>query len=492
MRHTVPRGLGAARDVSRREFLARSGLGFGTLALAYLLRGDGLLAGDDPAEPADRPMDLTPKPGHFPARAKAVILLFQNGGPSPMDLFDRKPELQKRDGQKYAEKVEVLQQGNSDRLMASPFKFRRHGACGMEFSELLPHLGAAADDLCLVRSMHTDNNNHPQALRVINCGKIFPGRPTLGAWVAYGLGTENQNLPAYVALRDPKGYNSGGPLNWDSGWLPAVYRGTEFQSHGLPVLNLHPALPLPEGVQRLELDLLAKLNGEHHRNHPRESELEARIRHYELAARMQLSAESVLDLTRETAATKRLYGLDDPTTADYGKRCLMARRLVEAGVRFVQIDAPVRNPWDNHSALKQGIQQIAAKVDRPSAALILDLKQRGLLDETIVLWTGEFGRLPVSQGGDGRDHNRHAFGLLLAGGGFKAGHVHGATDEFGYRAVEGRVSCHDLQATLLHQLGLDHEQLSYRHDGRDETLTDAAVTGARVVGELLTHPPETG
>ncbi|MBI3861751.1 MAG: DUF1501 domain-containing protein, partial [Planctomycetia bacterium] len=336
-----------------------------------------------------------------------------------------------------------------------------------------------------IRSMHTDNNNHPQALRAFLTGKIFPGRPTLGAWVSYGLGTENQNLPAFVALRDPKGYNSGGSLNWDCGWLPAVYRATEFQSQGAPVLNLRSGVALAPGAQRSDLELLADLNRRHSAQYPLDGDLEARIRHYELAARMQLSAERVLDLADETEATQKMYGMDKPATADYGKRCLMARRLVEAGVRFVQLDAPVRTPWDSHSNLKQGIEEIAAKVDVPAAALIRDLKQRGLLDSTIVVWGGEFGRLPVSQNGNGRDHNRNAFGLFVAGGGFKSGHIHGATDEFGYRAVEGRVSCHDLNATFLNQLGLDHERLTYFHNGRDETLTDPAVSQARVVEEIL-------
>jgi hypothetical protein len=470
---------------SRREFLQQSALGFGTLALAQLLAQDGLLVANDDNPAARGSQNLRARPGHFPARAKAVILLFQNGGPSQMDLFDHKPELTRRNGQEYAEKVEVLQPGNSNQLMASPFKFERRGHCGMELSELLPHLGSVADDLCLVRSMYTDNNNHPQALRSFLTGKIFPGRPALGAWVSYALGTENEDLPAFVALRDPKGYNSGGTLNWDSGWLPAVFRATEFQSQGAPVLNLHPAVPQPAGAQRADLDLLAQLNEEHRRRFPHDSDLEARIRHYELAARMQLSAERVLDLSGETEATQALYGMDRPATADYGKRCLMARRLVEAGTRFVHIDAPVRNPWDHHSNLKKGIEEIAAKVDQPAAALIRDLRQRGLLESTIVVWTGEFGRLPVSQNGDGRDHNRNAFGLFVAGGGFKSGYTHGATDDFGYRAVGGRVGCPDFLATLLNQLGLDHERLAYFHNGREETLTDPAVTRAHVVDELL-------
>ena len=459
-------------------------MGIGAVALAHLLAGEGMLSAD-PAAGSKTRLDLRPRPGHFTPQAQSVILLFQNGGPSQMDLFDPKPELTSRNGQVYAEKVEVLQPGNSDQLMASPFPFKKHGQCGMELSDRLPHLGSIADELCLVRSMYTENNNHPQALRHFLTGKTFPGRPTLGAWVSYALGTENQNLPAFVALRDPKGYNSGSSLNWDSGWLPAVYRGTEFQSQGSPVLNLHSAVELPAGAQQADLDLLARFNEKHHRRFPNEGDLEARIRHYELAARMQLSAERALDLASETEATQTLYGMDKPPTADYGKRCLMARRLVESGVRFVHIEAPVRTPWDSHSNLKQGIEEIALKVDQPAAALISDLKQRGLLESTIVVWTGEFGRLPVSQNGNGRDHNRNAFGLFVAGGGFKKGYIHGATDEFGYRAVEGRVGCPDFQATLLNQLGLDHEQLKYFHNGREETLTDPAVSRARVADELL-------
>jgi hypothetical protein len=469
---------------SRRTFLKDSALGFGSVALAHLLARDGMLSADSSVVQKPR-LDLRPRTTQHSAKARSVILLFQNGGPSQMDLFDPKPELTKRSGQVYSEKVEVLQPGNSDKLWASPFPFHKYGQCGMEISDQLPYLGSIADELCLIRSMYTENNNHPQALRVFLTGKTFPGRPTLGAWVSYALGTENQNLPAFVALRDPKGYNSGSSLNWDSGWLPAVYRGTEFQSQGSPVLNLHPAGEFPDGTQQADLEFLARFNEAHARRYPREGDLEARIRHYELAARMQLSAEQTLDIAKETEATKTMYGMDQPPTADYGKRCLMARRLVEAGVRFVHVEAPIRTPWDSHSNLKQGIEEIARKVDQPAAALVQDLKQRGLLESTIVIWTGEFGRLPVSQNGNGRDHNRNAFGLFVAGGGFKNGYIHGATDEFGYRAVEGRVSCHDFMATLLQQLGIDHEQLKYSHNGREETLTDPAVTDANVVPQLL-------
>jgi hypothetical protein len=476
--------------MSRRRFLAQSSLGFGTMALASLLQDDRLLAASPGGD------DLQARPGHFPAQARAVILLMQNGGPSQMELFDPKPELQKRHGQKHPDKVESFQPGSqANLLMASPFQFQRHGRCGMDFSELVPHLATVADELCMVRSMVSDNNNHPQSMRCLTTGKIFAGRPTLGAWVSYALGTENQNLPAYIALRDPDGYNNLGTTLWENGWLPALFRGTEIQTRGAAVLNLHPAVAAPEGVQRNNLELLAKLNVERRKLYPSESELEARIRNYELAARMQLSAEKLLDLAQETQATRRLYGLDSAVTANFGTRCLMARRLVESGVRFVQVTAPIATgtmPWDHHSDLGPGLRKVCPQVDQPSAALIKDLKQRGLLESTIVIWAGEFGRLPISQNGTGRDHNRFAFTLLLAGGGFKAGYIHGATDEFGYRAVEQRVSCQSFLATILHQLGLDHTKLSFRHNGREETLTDAPVTGARVVEELLAKPPQIG
>jgi hypothetical protein len=419
-------------------------------------------------------------------------MLMQNGGPSQMDLFDPKPELKKREGQVHGVRVEMFQQGSeANKLLSTPFRFHRRGRCGMELSEVIPHLGSVADDFCLVRSMHTAHNNHTESLVMMNTGKIFQGRPALGSWVSYGLGTVNQNLPAYIVLRDPEGYNTSGTLLWQNGWMPALYRGTEVSTRGAPVLNLHPAQPRSAAEQRENLGLLARLNEEHRRAYPRESELEARIRNYELAARMQLAAGRVLDLSREPAATRKLYGLDNPETAGYGLRCLMARRLVENGVRFVQVLPPVKpqfQPWDAHGNVKTDNEAICAKCDLPSAGLIKDLKNRGLLDSTIVLWTGEFGRLPVSQNGKGRDHNRNAFSLLLAGGGFKAGYVHGTSDEVGYKAAEKPVGVPDLHATLLHQLGLDHNRLTYRHHGREETLTDASLSHARVVTDLLDRP----
>jgi hypothetical protein len=418
-----------------------------------------------------------------------MVHFMQNGGPSQMDLFERKPELQKRGGQPIPSSVETYERGNTEKILASPFQFHRRGQCGMELSEVMPHLGTIADDIALVRSMYTEHNNHTEALVMMSTGKLFQGRPTVGAWVSYALGTENQNLPAYIVLRDPAGYNTSGKLVWSAGWLPALYQGTEFSSQGTPVLNLQPAVPQPAQTRRACLDFLAKLNEEHRRNYPRETELEARIQNYELAARMQLKAAAVLDLSHETAATRKLYGLDNPVTAAYGTRCLMARRLIEAGVRFVQVFPPVGQPWDSHTDSKTELEKICGVTDLPVAGFIKDLKARGLLASTIVLWTGEFGRLPVSQGTKGRDHNRNAFSLWLAGGGFKGGHVHGATDDFGYRAAIDRVSVPDLHATLLHQLGLDHRKLKYLHKGQEETLTDARVSRARVVAEVLKRPP---
>jgi hypothetical protein len=479
------------RLISRRALLEQSGLGFGSLALTYMLNSQGTLAST--AVKPQLGSGLHPTPGDFPARAKAVIQLVQNGGPGQMDTFDPKPELQKRDGQQYSFKVETFQPGSeSNELLGSPFTFRKAGEAGMDFSEVLTHTPTIADEICLIRSMYSEHNNHTEALIMLATGKIFRGRPTMGSWITYALGSENQNLPAYIVLRDPEGYSTNATLNWDNGWLPALYAGTEFNTQGTPVLDLNPARPLPEGVQRDKLALLAKLNEEQRTNYPLDSDLEARIRNYELAARMQLTASDVLDLSKETEATKKLYGLDNEETASYGRRCLMARRLIEAGVRFVQVFPPVKpsfQPWDSHSNVKSEVRTIAAKTEQPSAALVKDLKSRGLLDETLVIWTGEFGRLPVSQNGRGRDHNRHAFSMWLAGGGFKAGFLYGATDEIGYKSVENRVGVSDLHATILHQLGIDHRKLIYVHNGRAESLTDVSISGARVVGDVLKARP---
>jgi hypothetical protein len=471
--------------LTRRRLLADSGLGFGSLALAGMLNGEAS-ATPSPANPIYS--DLKPRAGHFRPRAKAIIQLFQNGGPSQMDLFDPKPELTRRNGQPHPGEVETFQLGNKNVLLASPFEIRQQGDCGMHFGETLPHLAGLADDLCLVRSMFSENNNHPFAINMMQTGKTFAGRPAMGSWICYALGTENQNLPAYIVLRDPAGYNTSGKMVWSSGWLPAVYQGTEFNTQGTPVHHLKPSRSVSPAARERSLRLLAELNRRHQELHPRETELDARIQNFELAARMQLAAADVLDISRESPQTRKLYGLDSPATAGYGLRCLMARRLIEQGVRFVQVFPPLSpsfQPWDNHSDLKNQLVKICGHVDQPSAALITDLKQRGLLDDVIVMWTGEFGRLPITENANGRDHNRHAFSLLMAGGGFRQGLTYGATDEFGYAAVENRVSVPDLHATILQQLGLDHTRLAFKHSGRMERLTDPEVTNARVVSELL-------
>jgi hypothetical protein len=467
-------------QLTRRQLLQTSALGFGSIAYSCLRAEESN---------AERRHDLSVRAPQFDAPAKAMIMMMQNGGPGQMDLFDPKPDLTKFSGTIHSEKVEMFQPGSEgNKLLGSPLTFRNYGKSGIPMAAILPHVGSVADDLCVVRSMYNYHNNHTESLVALNTGKIFQGRPALGSWISYGLGTENQNLPAYVVLRDPRGYNTSGTLLWQNGWMPAIYRGTEVSTSGTPVLNLNPRQPIPADVQRDNLDFLAKLNRKHQQAFQYESSLEARIQNYELAARMQLEASAMLDLSTETKATRESYGLDNPTTAGYGLRCLMARRLIEAGVRFVQIMPPAKpnsQPWDAHRNSKTENEAICGQCDQPSAALIKDLKQRGLLDSTIVLWSGEFGRLPVSQNGTGRDHNRNAFTALLAGGGFKSGHIHGATDEIGYRSVVDSVSVADLHATVLHQLGLDHNRLSYRHHGSEETLTDARVSNARVVQGLL-------
>jgi len=460
---------------TRRAFLAAHAGSLGPLALAHLASESRAETNRDP---------LGARPGTRPPKAKAVICLFQHGGPSQMDLFDPKPELTRRHGQPHPDKLEVHFHSQQGKLLSSPFRFHKKGQSGMELSELLPGLGRVADDITLVRSMKTESVDHEAALRVIHSGKIFPGRPALGAWVLYGLGSPRRELPAYVVLSDPGGLPVDGTNNWSAGFLPAVYQGTPFRASSAAVANLETPAGVSPVARRNQLDLLGGLNASHWARHPGNAELEARLSHYELAARMQMSVPEVLDVSGEPEETKRLYGIDNPKSAEYGKRCLLARRLVERGVRFVQVFLSGQ-PWDTHNKNADSLRNLCARTDQPSAGLVADLKRRGLLESTIVMWTGEFGRLPISQGADGRDHNRHAFSLWLAGGGFKAGHAHGATDDFGYASTEKIVRVADLHATLLHALGLDHERLGFQHEGREDTLTDAAVTKARVVGELM-------
>jgi hypothetical protein len=461
--------------INRRAFLGRYAGGLGSLALAHLAAAEDAHTHADP---------LAPKKPHHAAKAKAVICLFQHGGPSQMDLFDPKPELTKHHGKPHPDKLEVHFHTQQGKLLKSPFKFARCGKSGVELSELLPHTAGVVDDITLVRSMSTDSVDHEAALRLIHSGKIFPGRPAWGSWVLYGLGSERKELPAYVVLSDPGGPPVDGTNNWSSGFLPAVYQGTPFHAKGTPVAHLATPAGVPIGARRNQLDLLNGLNATHLRKHPGNAELEARLGHYELAARMQTAVPGVLDISKETAETRKLYGIDNPKSAEYGKRCLLARRLVERGVRFVQIFLSGQ-PWDTHSKNAENLKNLCAMTDQPSAGLVLDLKRRGLLDSTIVMWTGEFGRLPISQGADGRDHNRHAFSLWLAGGGFKKGYVHGATDDFGYMSTEKVVRVPALHATLLHALGLDHNKLTFPHEGRDDTLTDTVVSRAEVARDLL-------
>jgi hypothetical protein len=474
------------RLVSRRQMLGMSGMGMGSVALAALMHSDAVRADQVHFKPR---MDLLPSKTHFPARAKAVIQLVMTGGPSQMDLFDPKPELQQRHDQVFEIKIDAFQRGSeANRLMASPFKFRKVGQSGMNMSECLTHLPDVADDICLIRSQVGVHNNHTEGIINLGCGKMFLGRPTLGAWVSYGLGTENRDLPAFVVLRDPKGYSTSGGLMSKNGWMPAIFGGTEFNTTGPAVRNLQPSQSLPRGVRRRSLEFLAQLNTEHRRNYPYNSELESRIKNYELAARMQLTASRALDLSTETRSTRQLYGLDNTETASYGTRCLMARRLVETGVRFIQVFSGKGQPWDHHNGLSEGLPDMCDKTDLATTGLIKDLKQRGLLDSTIVVWAGEFGRMPVAQNGTGRDHNKHAGSFFLAGGGFKGGITHGTTDDVGYTVVEDPVTVPDMFACILHQLGLDHTRLQYFHSGRFENSTDDAVTGAYVHPQIIDTP----
>ncbi len=463
-----------ASQLLRRAFLSQYAGSLGGLALAQLLQTERGLVHAEGVEQ---------KPST--ASAKSIICLFQHGGPSQMDLFDPKPELTKWHGKPYpGGNLEVHFDKQMGNVLGSPFGFTRHGQCGMELCELLPHTSRIVDDITLVRSMNTESVDHESALRLIHTGRFLAGMPVMGSWIVYALGTDNANLPAYVVLGDPGGLPVDGERNWSSGWLPAVYQGTMFRSGKSPVLHLETPSGMVEPARRNQLKFLENLNRQFLQQHPESTELAARIENFETAARMQTTVPEILDLSTETESTRELYGLNRPETKEYGTRCLLARRLIEQGVRFVQIFLNGQ-PWDTHSKNAESLKGLCGRTDQPSAALVHDLKQRGLLDSTIVLWTGEFGRLPVSQGTDGRDHNRHAFSLWLAGGGFRQGYTHGATDDFGYKSVENVVTVHDLQATLLDALGIDHRQLTYPHDGRETSLTDAEVTKARVIRELL-------
>jgi hypothetical protein len=473
---------------SRRHFLSSSAMGLGGVALAWLLNQEKLLAA--PVQPPlEQPTyDLTPKRPHVEPRAKAMISLWMQGGPSHIDLFDPKPALKKLDGESFPGDIKYDNAAQaSSKVLASPWKFSHHGESGTELSELLPHLGEVADDITVIRSMHTGVNNHGQSIRALNSGRILAGRPSLGSWVTYGLGAESQNLPAYVALIDPGQLPVMGVENWSNGWLPSLYQGTVVRPQEPRVLNLDPPPHLKGAPQEQTLSFLDRLNRRHMEERPGNLDLSARIASYELAARMQLSAKEALDISSESQATHKMYGLDDPATQDYGSRCLIARRLIERGVRFVQVFTQ-NQYWDHHGRILSSLPAACKKTDKPAAALVKDLKARGLLDSTVVHWGGEMGRLPVIQndaGRDkiGRDHNTYGFSMWLAGGGFRGGYVHGETDEFGHKAVTDVVNHFDYHATLLHLFGLDPEQLAYRHGGREQTLLDGQA--GRIVEELL-------
>lgn len=462
--------------LSRRELLIRGGAGFGALALAYLLRDEPLFAA---------PSLLAPKRAHFPARARSVIFLFMEGGPSHIDLFDPKPKLNELAGQPlpagFGKVITSMGEANAP-LLASKRKWKRHCQSGLWVSDWLPHIAECADDLAVIRSCWADGINHSQGVCQMNTGSTLGGRPSLGSWVSYGLGTENENLPAFVVLQD-NGQVVNGQRNWGSGFMPAVYQGTRLHNEGQPIPYLHPPAEVAPDRQRAKLDLLNQLNRDHALSRPQQTELEARIASYELAFRMQAEAPEAIDLSLETETTQRLYGLDDPETAAFGRNCLLARRLVERGVRFVQLYHGAGSKWDAHSKIETNHAKLCRSSDQPIAGLLRDLKTRGLLEQTLVVWGGEFGRTPMSEKGDGRDHNPTGFTMWLAGGGVKGGQVIGATDELGLRAVEDRLHVHDLHATFLHFLGLDHMKLIFRHQGRPErpTLNEGEAL-ARIAG----------
>jgi len=477
--------------LDRRTFLWNYGGGLGGIALAHLLGQEGLLAdGSLTSGPSANPARA--RSGlHHPARATRVVQFFMSGAASQCDTFDYKPVLNEKHGQPFdpGEQVELFQSSPGN-ILKSPWNWKQYGECGKWISDLFPQLGACVDDLAFVPSMVAKSNVHGPATLMQATGFVLPGFPSMGAWVSYGLGSLNQNLPAFVVLPDSRGFAPCGPQNWAAGFLPAAHQGTMIRPHATnPIADLFapPESFVTPASDAEGLRVLAELNAEHRATRAGDSRLDARIQSYELAARLQLSAPDVLDLSHETAQTQQFYGLDRPATAEMGRNCLVARRLLERGVRFVQIWSgadngfPRRN-WDSHENIARDHGELGTSLDRPAAALIQDLKQRGLLDETIILWTTEFGRMPCSQATGGRDHNPFTFTNWLAGGGIRGGVTYGASDEWSYKAVEHPTSCYDIHATILHLLGIDHTRLSVRHNGIDRRLTD--VHG-HVIREIL-------
>jgi hypothetical protein len=466
--------------LNRREVLASFGGAFGTLALRGLV-GSEVVAGEAAAMPggdrAQHPLAL--QAPHFASRAKSVIFLFMYGGPSHVDLFDPKPTLTKYDGKPIPvyRQEDVFRKGSRNIALASPFKFAKHGGAGIDISAAYPHLSQLADELCVIRSMNAESNNHGPALFQMQSGSLLSGRPSIGSWTTYGLGSENENLPAFVVMMDHQGAPVNGAMNWSNGFMPAAYQGVPFRTTGDPIAYLQPPPGVTPKQQRARLDLLARWNERHRSNKADDAALSARIASYELAYRMQSHASEAVELADEPEHIHRQYGLDNKVTAHFGRNCLLARRLVERGVRFVQIysggnEGP--KAWDAHDDVKKNHDLHCAETDLPIAGLLRDLRRRGLLDSTLVIWGGEFGRTPFAEDGKGRDHHAKAFTMWLAGGGIRGGVVHGATDDFGYNVVRDPVSVPDLHATCLHLLGLDHTRLTYPHLGRNYRLTDVS------------------
>ena len=466
---------------SRRKFFRECAGGLGAMALGNLLFEDGLSG-------ATRPDPLAPKPGHFPGKAKSVIFMFMEGGPSQIDLFDPKPELQKWHGKPLPEsmtkKMQLAFIKPTAAVLASPRVFKPHGQSGTEFSDWIPHTASCADDICLVRSMHTEAFNHHPGQLLLMSGALQAGRPTIGAWATYGLGSEARNLPGFVVLSSGVG-TSGGASNFSSGFMPSTYQGVTFRGSGDPILYLSNPPGVSDNMQRAALDALGDLNQERY-GQTGDAEIASRIASYELAYRMQMAGPELVDLSKESAATLDMYGVNQESTKQYGTNCLLARRLVERGVRFVML---MHASWDDHVQLNRKLKKNCDATDQPAAALLKDLKQRGLLDTTLVVWGGEFGRTPMAEirnaqetDNAGRDHHPQAYSMWLAGGGIKGGQVIGKTDELCYDSVEDKVHINDLQATMLHCLGFDHTRLTYRHMGRDFRLTDVA---GNVVKKML-------
>ena len=462
--------------LTRRELVWQMGAGFTGLALTDLLGREGFFT-NRARGAADGASSTVARPSQFPAKAKSCIFLLMNGGPSQVDTFDPKPTLEKYAGQPLPAGKKFINSGGRQMGFLTPSfrKFRPGGQSGLPISDFFPNVRRHADKLAVIRSCHTDSHAHGSALVAMNTGKTFIGRPSLGSWSVYGLGSANENLPSHVVMLDKRGGPISGQPNWSSGFLSAAHGGTLFRPTGNPVLDLAGAVP--RDAQRSQLDLLGELNQQHLAMHPGGADLAARIHSYELAYRMQAAVPEAVELARETRQTLDAYGVGKSPTDEFGRNCLIARRLVERGVRFIQLysgGGHLEETWDAHASVEKNHGQHGAEVDQPIAALLGDLEQRGMLDETLVVWGGEFGRMPFSEGkgAPGRNHNPYGFSMWLAGGGVKGGMAHGATDEFGFEAVEDKVHLHDLHATILHLMGLDHERLTYVHQGRDERLTD--------------------